>query len=341
MPAGYIGTVALQIDLSQEDAMTRHNSSQVPPQIVVIGSVNLDVILRARRFPRVGETLTGATVLDALGGKGSNQAVAAARLGGTVAMVACVGDDAAGAHALDVLRSERLDVSRCRVAAEAPTGRAAIVVDDAGRNTIVVADGANALLSPEDVAGAEGLIGGARLVLCQLEIPLDAVAAAFGRAREDGVRTVLNTAPALSLDGLDVAPDVLIANRIEAEQLTGSKPGAPAAELAAALRREGVVGVGGVGGVGITVVTDGEHGAAAADGQRVIAAPTLPVEAIDTVGAGDAFVGAFAWALAAQLPLQRALQLGCAAGSLATQTTGALPSLPTRAELDAALATSA
>jgi ribokinase len=295
--------------------------------VAVVGSVNLDTILRARRFPREGETLTGATVLDALGGKGSNQAVAAARLGASVAMVACLGHDAAGQTALDALRSDAVDVGACRRTSDAATGRAAIIVDDAGRNTIVVADGANALLGRGDVARATGLIAQAGVVLCQLEIPLATVDTAFASARDAGALTCLNTAPALAIDALATTPDVLIANRGEAEALTGIS--GSTAELAVALAQRY--------GTRLAVVTDGERGATAFDGEETFVAPALPVDVRDTTGAGDAFVGAFVAQLAAGVAHEAALRVACASGSLATRTPGAMPSLPHAAEVHAAL----
>ena len=313
----------MQIDLE-----TKHD----PTSVVVVGSLNVDVVLRARRFPREGETLTGATVSDSLGGKGCNQAVAAARMGARVAMVACLGDDSSGVMALDALRAEGVDVSACRRTAEAATGRAAIVVDEAGRNTIVVADGANALLGREDVERAGELVTGAAIVLCQLEVPIAAVDAAFAAARAAGARTCLNAAPALPIEELSVPPDILIANHGEAETLlapAGSLPSADvradAAELAGGLRARY--------GSALAVVTNGERGAAAVDGTDVVHAPAIPVNARDTTGAGDAFVGALVAELAAGAAVVDALPRACAAGSLATERAGAMPSLPRRAEV--------
>lgn len=300
------------------------------PEVVVVGSVNLDVVMRARRFPGVGETVTGATVLDALGGKGANQAVAAARYGAAVAMVACVGDDAAGRSALEALRAEGIDVSACRVTSDLPTGRAAIVVDEAGRNSIVVADGANAALDPADVRAASALIADAAVVVCQLEIRLETVGAALATAKSHGVLSCLNTAPALSIAALEAPPDVLVANRVEADQLTGSPTALRIDQLSLELQRRY--------GANAVAITDGEHGAAGRFGERVFAAPALAVDVKDTTGAGDAFVGALAALLAAGESMEDALTAACIVGSLATEREGAMPSLPRRAEIDAAVA---
>ncbi len=298
-------------------------------KVAVVGSVNLDVVMRTRRFPAVGETVTGATVLDALGGKGSNQAVAAARLGSSVTMVACLGDDAAGQTALAALRAEGIDVSACRMTPTAPTGRAAILVDDAGRNSIVVADGSNAALSAADVSRAAALLADVAVIVCQLEIPLETVDAALGHARLTGALSVLNTAPALPIDELTSPPDVLVANRVEAEELA-DLPGRPLDDLAGELQRRYESPT--------VVITDGEHGAVARDGNRILSAPALCVEVKDTTGAGDAFVGALAASLAGAAPMEAALATACAVGSLATQRAGAMPSLPRRDEVEAAMA---
>jgi ribokinase len=296
--------------------------------VVVVGSINLDVVFRARRFPDVGETLTGATVLDALGGKGSNQAVAAARQGGRVAMVACVGDDAAGRTALDALRAEGVDVSHCRVNREAPTGRAAVIVSDAGDNSIVVADGANATLSIHDVERASDVLAATGVVLCQLEVPQEVVAAAFAAGRRGGALTCLNTAPAMPLDGLTTVPDVLVANRVEAGQLAATTE-RDGTSLARAVRDRFATRA--------VVVTDGAAGATGWDGDVAVRAEALPVQPVDTTAAGDAFVGGLAVRLAAGDSLGDALPHACAAGSLATLVAGAMPSLPSAREVAQAL----
>ena len=299
------------------------------PEVVVVGSVNLDVIMRAPRFPDVGETVTGATVLDALGGKGANQAVAAARYGAAVALVACVGDDPAGHAALETLRSEGVDVTACRVTPEVPTGRATIVVDPDGHNSIVVADGANGALTPADVRAVEDLISAAAVVVCQLEIRLETVSAALATARSQGVLSCLNTAPARPIEALAAAPDVLVANRLEAQQLTESRDGGLDKVAVDLQQRYGSQAV---------AITDGERGAIGRYGQRTFAVPALRVNVKDTTGAGDAFMGALAASLAAGESMDRAVSVACAVGSLATERAGAMPSLPRREAINAALA---
>jgi ribokinase len=294
--------------------------------VLVLGSVNLDLVLRSQRLPAVGETVAGAQIIESLGGKGANQAIAAARMGADVALIACVGDDAAGVSALATLRGDDVDVERCRVAGE-PTGRAAVLVDAAGENLISVGPGANAALTVDDVRSAPWPPG-ARVLLAQLEVPASAVDVGLALARERGMTSCLNATPAAALDAVAEVPDVLIVNRIEAEQLIGvGSAGAAgtAAELAA--------GVAQVRGIATVVVTDGPRGAAATvDGGagKTVSAVAPAVDVVDSTGAGDAFAGVLAASLAADVPLARALALGCAAGAVACTAVGAVPSLPRR-----------
>jgi ribokinase len=242
-------------------------------------------------------------------------------MGAPVAIVACVGDDAAGRAALATLREARVGVSGCRVVT-APTGRAAVLVDRRGENAIVAGAGANACLDADDARA--GWPPSATVLLAQCEIPATAVGAGLALAHARGVRTVVNATPAEHLDALGAVPDVLIVNRLEAGQL-GAGEGS-AAQLATALaRRRGIATV---------VVTDGGAGAAAAIdggmGEPVsVAAPA--VEVVDTTGAGDAFAGVLVASLAEDVELPEALRRACRAGALACLQPGAVPSLPMRA----------
>ena len=290
-------------------------------RVLVLGSVNIDLVLRTDRLPRPGETVAGAEIAESLGGKGANQAIAAARMGVGVAIVACVGDDAAGRAAIATLRDEDVDVSGCRAVA-APTGRAAVLVDARGENAIVAGAGANACLRPDDVTA--GWPETATVLLAQFEVPASAVGAGLALARRRGVRSVVNATPAGRLDELDGVPDVLIVNRVEAGQL-GAGDGS-AAQLATALARER--------GIATVVVTDGGAGAAAAvDGGMAepVGADAPEVEVVDTTGAGDAFAGVLVACLAREVELPGALRCACRAGALACTRPGAVPSLPTRA----------
>lgn len=294
-------------------------------RILVVGSYNQDTVLRVPHFPKPGETLAATALQRFHGGKGSNQAVAAARSGAAVAMLACIGRDAAGEAALALWAAEGIDAAAVRRDDAAPTGSAVILLDAAGENQIVVVAGANARLVAEDASRAAA---GADIVVAQLETPAEATLAAFVAARAGSGRTVLNAAPAVEVPvALLAATDVLVANETEAERLAGGGGAAPAvlaARLAPRVR----------GGV---VLTAGPGGAywVPRDGAAVhVAAP--PVEVVDTTGAGDAFVGTMAAALAEGLGMEGAMRRGVAAGSLACGRLGAVPSLPRRGEILAA-----
>ncbi len=294
-------------------------------RILVIGSYNQDTVLRVPRFPAPGETLA-ATALDRFhGGKGSNQAVAAARAGGDVAIAAAVGEDAAGAAALALWAADGIGTAAVAPHAGAATGEALILLDAAGENEIVIHAGANALLAPDAAAAAARA---AAVLVAQLETPLAATIAAFAAAPE--ATRILNAAPAAPLpEALLAATDILVVNETEAERLAG-RGGSPA-ELAALLVPRVGRGV---------VVTAGAGGAhwAAGDGTR-LHLPAHPAEIVDTTGAGDAFLGAMAAGLAEGLGMAEALRCAVVAGALACGRLGAVPSLPRRAEILAALGT--
>jgi ribokinase len=297
------------------------------PAVVVVGGLNTDYVVRVDHLPAEGETVGGNDYLVAAGGKGLNQAVAAARQGADVALVGCVGMDSAGTALLDLLDGEGVDISHVRVVADSGTGVALITVASGGDNTIVVAPLANACLSPADIAAARSLISGAAVVLAQLEVPLAAVSAALGQARAAGVLTVLNPAPASGplAPGLLGTVDLLIPNETEAAALTGVAGGERAAM---ALLRSGVAQV---------IVTMGAGGAVMAGESGVRRVAPFPVRAVDTTGAGDAFCGALVAALAGGLQLTAAARRASAAGALAATAAGAVPSLPTAATVDGLL----
>lgn len=294
-------------------------------RIVVVGSYNRDTVLAVPHFPAPGETLAALGVERFHGGKGSNQAVAAARAGAAVAMIAAIGADAAGDGALALWAAEGIDASAVIRLAGQPTGEAMILVDAAGENEIVIVPGANAAL-PE--AAVEAAVMGASLVIAQLETPVAATLTAFRAARAGGVMTLLNAAPAVGLpDAVLDETDLLIVNETEAARLLGSA-GDPTV-LARALAPRHPRGV---------VLTAGAAGAlwAVPDG-TVVHAPSRAVAVVDSTGAGDAFIGAFAAGLAAGLGEGASLRRGVAAGALACCRAGAVPSLPRLAEIEAAL----
>lgn len=302
-------------------------------RVAVVGSLNMDLIARAPRIPQPGETIIGGDFHSAPGGKGANQAVAAARLGARVSMVGRVGCDAFAESLLNNLTAAGVDHAFVVQDPEAPTGVALIVVDDAGQNSIVVASGANMHLSPADVDRAKSAIAGADALLLQLESPLETVTRAAEVASAHGVRVILNPAPARSLPAALLSlVDVLIPNESETALLTGMSVNNQAEAEAAASTLRGM-------GVGTVILTLGERGALLAQAGTAELVPAFEVTPVDTTAAGDAFVGGFAVALAEGESLAEAVRWGNAAGALATTKLGAQPSLPTRQDLVGLLTT--
>ncbi len=276
------------------------------PAITVVGSINLDLVATTPRLPRPGETVTASEMGRYPGGKGANQALAAQRAGSQVALIAAVGNDPTAQEALQLLQASGVDLSGLVVTSD-PTGTALITVDDKGENQIVVFPGANGSLGPQHVE-----VSGADIVLCQLEVPMEAVAAA---ASTEGL-FCLNAAPAASIpDEIMDKVDLLIVNEVERDSLGDSLR-----DLSA-----------------LVVVTMGAAGAKAFRSGRLVAeAHPPPVVTVDAVGAGDAFCGALVTALAFERSVAAALDWACAAGALATTRRGAQPSLPRAKEIDAA-----
>jgi ribokinase len=298
-------------------------------RVLVVGSANVDFTVAASRLPGVGETVSGGTLLVNHGGKGANQAVAARRLGAEVRFVACVGDDASGRDIRAALQAEGVGVDGVMVTREAATGTALIVVDQQGRNQIVVAPGANWRLSAEHVRSRAEDFAWAQVVLCQLETPLDTLDVALGEARRRGLVTVLNPAPVRDGISDDVwrRVDYLTPNEGEAARLSGVPvEDVRSAGAAARVLRER--------GVGTVIVTLGVQGSIACTAGGDVRTEAFPVNAVDTTAAGDSFNGALGTALAAGDALPDALRFASAAAALACTRRGAQPSLPTRAEVD-------
>ncbi len=292
---------------------------------MVVGSSNTDMIIRVPRIPRAGETLLGGEFLTAAGGKGANQAVGAARAGGKVAFIARVGRDAFGDQAIAGLLRDGIDVSRVFRDKLTPSGVALIFVAQDGENSIAVAGGANAKLSPSDVKKAAGVIRSAGLLVAQLETPLATVTAAVELAVKAGVPVILNPAPARPLpNSLLERISILTPNETEAELLTGIKvtDAAAAAKACSKLRSRGV---------GIVILTLGERGAFLADanGQRLV--PGFKVKTVDSTAAGDIFNGALSVALAEGKAVFDAVRFANAAAALSVTRLGAQPSAPSRA----------
>lgn len=289
--------------------------------MVVVGSVNIDVVVRVDRLPSPGETVLGTTLERSLGGKGANAAVAAARQGANVRLIGCVGDDEDGLWATRALGEEGVDVSDILVHRDVSTGQALISVRPDGIGQIAVAPLANSLLTPAHVASALADLTATDVVVAQLEVPMESVAAAFSAARAAGATTVLDPAPAMPLsDALLALVDVLMPNEHELSALGGD----PMALLQ--------------GGAGTIVITLGEHGCDWVHGDRIERVRSHRVEVIDTTGAGDAFCGAFVASLAAGADRRAALSRAVAAGALATTRAGALAAMPTAGEVDDLLA---
>lgn len=302
------------------------------PNLVVIGSSNTDMIIRLDRIPRPGETVLGGEFVTAAGGKGANQAVAAARAGGRVTFVARVGQDMFGDQALVGFRRDGINVEFVFRDPTAPSGVALIFVAQDGENSIAVAGGANARLSPADVRRAQAALTSASTLVLQLETPLKTVVAAAQTAARAGARVILNPAPAQALpDQLLRRVSLLTPNETEAELLTGVRvtSDATAAKAAERLLARGAQAV---------VLTLGARGVlmATPEGQRRI--PGFRVKAIDTTAAGDVFNGALAVALAEGKPLPAAARFACAAAAISVTRLGAQPSAPTRREIDRFLA---
>jgi ribokinase len=301
--------------------------------IVVVGSSNTDMIIKLDRIPRPGETVIGGEFSIAAGGKGANQAVAAARAGGKVTFIARVGNDMFGRQAMEGLDADGIEASHVLEDSEAPSGVALIFVDERGENSIAVASGANARLTPEDVLSARDAIASADVLVTQLETPLDAVQAAVDLAVEHGVRIVLNPAPAQPL-GEEILRhvSVLTPNETEAELLTGVEVSNDAAALQAAKKLNAL-------GVEAVLITLGSRGAFLFDSDHAELVPGFDVEAVDTTAAGDVFNGALAVALAEGSRLAEAVRFANAAAALAVTKLGAQPSAPTREEIQGALST--
>ncbi len=300
-------------------------------RVCVVGSLNMDLVVKAQHLPRVGETVSGGTFATFPGGKGANQAVAAARLGAGVAMVGRVGADPFGRQLLDGLKGEGIDAAHVRVDPGAATGVAFIAVDGEGRNMIMVASGANTRVPAADVDQARDAIAGAGVVLLQLEIPLEAVLRAAAMARAAGAVVCLDPAPAVPLpDTLYACVDVINPNELEAQILTGVEIHsiADAERAAVALRERGPR---------VAVVKMGDRGAfyLGPDGRGHV--PALPVKAIDTTAAGDAFAAALGVALGEGRTVADAVIFATRVAGIKVTRMGAQVAMPTRVEVEGAM----
>jgi len=300
----------------------------VGAKIAVVGSLNMDLVVRVPHMPIPGETVIGSDFRTIPGGKGANQAVAATRLGAEVTMIGRVGDDDFGRAQLRNLGELGVDTTHVIVDPEAATGIALITLDASGQNSIVLASGANMRLTREDINAAQDAIVQSDVLVLQLESPLEVVAYAIDVAHAEGVKVILNPAPAQPLAKETLAKlDYLIPNESETALLTGIEVADinSAREAAQHLRGEGV---------GTVILTLGERGAFLASAEESVHIPGYEAEVVDTTAAGDAFVGGFAVAVAEGRGLVEAVRYANAAGALAVTRLGAQPSLPTRQEVE-------
>ncbi|MFJ2431351.1 ribokinase [Pseudomonas sp. NPDC087804] len=301
----------------------------MPANVVVIGSLNMDLVTRAPRLPVGGETLIGHSFATVSGGKGANQAVAAARLGAQVAMVGCVGNDDYGVQLRDALLAEQIDCQAVSVV-EDSSGVALIVVDDNSQNAIVIVAGANGAMTPAVIDQFDAVLQAADVVICQLEIPDATVGHALKRARALGKTVILNPAPAsrpLPADWF-TAIDYLIPNESEATALSGL----PVDSLESAEKAAShLIAMG----AGKVIITLGAQGSLFANGQSFEHFPAPKVKAVDTTAAGDTFVGGFAAALAAGKSEAEAIRYGQIAAALSVTRAGAQPSIPTQSDVQA------
>ncbi len=292
-------------------------------KILVVGSLNMDLVINVTRLPQIGETIIGGKFNTFPGGKGANQAVAAARMGASVTMIGRIGRDGFGAELLKSAMKDGIDVRNILEDEKQATGVALITVNAQGQNTIVVASGANNFLAPEDLHQAEQAFKGADLLVIQLESPLETVREAINMAKQHQLQVVLNPAPAQHLDAdLLKNVDYFIPNEGEALLVAGESSLKKAIEVLLKLDVRNLI------------ITLGEKGVLLVDraGQKYI--PAYQVKAIDTVAAGDTFVGAFSCGISTGLSVEESARLGNAAAAISVTRQGAQPSMPMREEVD-------
>jgi ribokinase len=300
---------------------------KMKPSITVVGSVNMDLVFRTPRMPALGETLLGHEFRQIPGGKGANQAVAAARQGADVTFIGAVGADGFGEFSRHCLNAEGIKLTYLSTCPNVATGVAGILVEDSGNNSIVLAAGANACLSEADIDAASAAISTAQFLICQLETPLSTVSRAIAIARTHGVKVILNPAPAQALpDSLLQQVDYLVLNETEASQLSGvAVTDLDSAKTATQklLQR----------GVATVLLTMGEHGALISTPDDCHFIPAIVVDVVDTTAAGDTFVGAFAVGLANGLSLLEASLEAQYTAALTVTQLGAQTSIPQRQQV--------
>jgi ribokinase len=295
-------------------------------KILVIGSSNTDLITSVERFPNAGETISGKSFMQAMGGKGANQAVAARRLGGKVKFVTCVGNDANGRNMLAYFKDEGLDVSSALVVDHASTGTAVILVNDEGENCIVVTPGANHELLPDHIRELEEEISKASMVVLQMEIPFETVEQAVDTAAKHRVPVLLNVAPACEVPlSILKKVEILVVNETEIEKVSG--------ESVASLGEEGVINSLLSMGARTVILTLGKKGCIVKNASLCKYLTAFDVEAVDTTAAGDTFCGALVAGLGKGNDLVEAVRFATAASAICVTRMGAQPSIPTEKEV--------
>lgn len=303
-------------------------STSATPKVVVVGSLNVDYFTKVAQLPLPGETVPAGSLRVTYGGKGANQAISAARQGVEVTLLGCVGDDARGSDYLSLLQEEQIDASFIRKKRKASTGSAFITVDAEGENTIVVADGANAMTSSGQVDSASSSLQEASVLVAQFEVPISAVVEALNLANAADVTTVVNPSPLRPTFPFgEVEIEYLIVNELEADEIFGFLPSrvedhAMLRNVLNELR------------VGVAIVTRGSRSTLAFGIDETLEIPVLAVLPVDTVGAGDAFAGCFAARIAGGDSLEDALRAGNCAGALTTLGAGAQEPIPDRERVD-------
>jgi ribokinase len=299
------------------------------PAIIVVGSINLDMVIQTPRAPEAGETIVGRTLSYVPGGKGANQAVAAARLGGQVTMIGRVGDDPFSRPMCENLTSNGVAASHVRATAETSTGVAVILLEDNGENRIVLAQGANGALRPEDVDAAADVFQGAACILLQNEVPLETTVRAARLGREAGALVVWSPAPAPESlpPELPSLVDLVLPNETEAAMLSGVA-GSPGSMAEGLLQK----------GFRTALITLGSRGSLWAGEDEHFETPAIEVEVVDTTAAGDTFAGAVAVALAEGMPPREAVRFASVAAGLSVTRLGAQNGMPSREQVESRLA---
>ncbi len=318
----------INIDPGMQSYGTHMNTKK---RVVVVGSYNTDLTIKTSRIPKTGETIIGGIFSEGGGGKGANQAVAAARAGAQVSFIARVGNDVLGKEGIQRLNNEGIDIRFIICDSEVSTGVAFIVVDDRGENSIVVASGANARLNDADISAATEVIAASNVLLVQLESPIGAVRSSISLARRTGTLVILNPAPAQPLDRQFLQDvDIITPNAVEAEMITGiAVTGIESLRSISEKFREF--------GVKNTVITLGSKGVFLGTPVRNEMIPAKNVQAVDSTGAGDVFSGSLAAFLSEGIPLERAAFMANISASISVTRMGAQNSAPGREEIDQSL----